>query len=53
VAALLAGEIDTAIIGPGHLLNAGLSGADLIGMASIAVTAANGWRAPARTISGT
>src|ERR1051325_11773040 len=34
VAALLAGEIDTAIIGPGHLLNAGLSGADLIGIAN-------------------
>jgi len=34
VAALIAGEIDTAIIGPGHLVNAGLSGADLIGIAS-------------------
>src|ERR1044072_5629762 len=34
VAALLPGEIDTAIIGPGHLLNAGLSGADLIGIAN-------------------
>ena len=34
VAALIAGEIDTAIIGPGHLLNAGLSGADLIGVAN-------------------
>jgi NitT/TauT family transport system substrate-binding protein len=34
VAALLAGEIDTAIIGPGHLINAGLSGADLIGVAT-------------------
>jgi NitT/TauT family transport system substrate-binding protein len=34
VAALLAGEIDTAIIGPGHLINAGLSGADLIGIAN-------------------
>ena len=34
VAALLAGEIDTAIIGPGHLVNAGLSGADLIGIAN-------------------
>jgi NitT/TauT family transport system substrate-binding protein len=34
VAALLAGEIDAAIIGPGHLINAGLSGADLIGVAT-------------------
>jgi len=34
VAALLAGEIDAAIIGPGHLINAGLSGADLIGIAN-------------------
>jgi NitT/TauT family transport system substrate-binding protein len=34
VAALIAGEIDAAIIGPGHLVNAGLSGADLIGIAS-------------------
>ena len=34
VAALLAGEIDAAIIGPGHLVNAGLSGADLIGIAN-------------------
>jgi ABC-type nitrate/sulfonate/bicarbonate transport system substrate-binding protein len=34
VAALLAGEIDAAIIGPGHLINAGLSGADLIGLAN-------------------
>jgi NitT/TauT family transport system substrate-binding protein len=34
VAALLAGEIDAAIIGPGHLVNAGLSGADLIGVAN-------------------
>jgi ABC-type nitrate/sulfonate/bicarbonate transport system substrate-binding protein len=34
VAALLAGEIDAAIIGPGHLVNAGLSGADLIGIAT-------------------
>jgi NitT/TauT family transport system substrate-binding protein len=34
VAALLAGEIDAAIIGPGHLLNAGISGADLIGIAN-------------------
>jgi NitT/TauT family transport system substrate-binding protein len=34
VAALLAGEIDAAIIGPGHLFNAGLSGADVIGIAN-------------------
>jgi NitT/TauT family transport system substrate-binding protein len=34
VAALLAGEIDAAIIGPGHLVNAGLSGAELIGLAN-------------------
>jgi ABC-type nitrate/sulfonate/bicarbonate transport system substrate-binding protein len=34
VAALIAGEIDAALIGPGHLINAGLSGADLIGIAS-------------------
>jgi ABC-type nitrate/sulfonate/bicarbonate transport system substrate-binding protein len=34
VAALIAGEIDAAIIGPGHLINAGLSGADLIGVAN-------------------
>jgi NitT/TauT family transport system substrate-binding protein len=34
VAALIAGEIDAAIIGPGHLVNAGLSGADLIGVAA-------------------
>jgi NitT/TauT family transport system substrate-binding protein len=34
VAALLAGEIDAAIIGPGHLVNAGLSGADVIGIAN-------------------
>src|SRR5690349_13204043 len=34
VAALLAGEIDAAIIGPGHLVNAGLSGADLIAVAN-------------------
>jgi len=34
VAALVAGEIDAAIIGPGHLFNAGLSGADLIGIAN-------------------
>jgi NitT/TauT family transport system substrate-binding protein len=34
VAALIAGEIDAAIIGPGHLINAGLSGAELIGVAN-------------------
>ena len=34
VAALIAGEIDAAIIGPVHLVNAGLSGADLIGIAN-------------------
>src|ERR671923_454690 len=34
VAALLAGEIDAAIIGPGHLVNAGLGGAELIGIAN-------------------
>src|SRR4249920_3910366 len=34
IAALLAGEIDAAIIGPGHLVNAGLSGADVIGIAN-------------------
>jgi NitT/TauT family transport system substrate-binding protein len=34
VAALLAGEIDGAIIGPGHLVNAALSGAELVGIAN-------------------
>jgi NitT/TauT family transport system substrate-binding protein len=34
IAALLAGEIDAAIIGPGHLVNAGLSGAELVGIAN-------------------
>lgn len=34
IAALLAGEIDAAIIGPGHLINAGLSGAELVGVAN-------------------
>ena len=38
VAALVAGEIDAAIIGPGHLVNAGLSGADLIGIANFNLT---------------
>jgi NitT/TauT family transport system substrate-binding protein len=34
IAALLAGEIDAAIIGPGHLVNAGLSGAEVVGIAN-------------------
>lgn len=35
IAALLAGEIDAAIIGPGHLINAGLGGAtELVGVAN-------------------
>ncbi|MBM4260574.1 MAG: ABC transporter substrate-binding protein [Deltaproteobacteria bacterium] len=35
IAALLAGEIDAAIIGPGHLINAGLGGAtELVGLAN-------------------
>lgn len=34
VAALVAGEIDAAIIGPGHLISAGSTGADLIGVAN-------------------
>ena len=34
IAALLAGEIDTAIIGPGHLINAAIGGADTIGIAN-------------------
>jgi NitT/TauT family transport system substrate-binding protein len=34
VAALIASEIDAAIIGPGHLVNAGMSGSDLIGIAN-------------------
>ncbi len=34
VAALIAGEIDAAIIGPGHLISAGGTGADLIGVAN-------------------
>ena len=34
VTALIAGEIDAAIIGPGHLLNAATSGADVIGIAN-------------------
>jgi len=35
VAALLAGEIDAAIVGPGHVINAAASGADLIGIANL------------------
>lgn len=34
IAALLAGEIDVAVIGPGHLVNAGAGGADVIGVAN-------------------
>jgi len=33
-AMLLSGEIDAAIIGPGHLINAGLSGAEVVGLAN-------------------
>ena len=36
VAALLAGEIDAAIVGPGHVVNAASSGADIIGVANLA-----------------
>jgi len=36
IAALLAGEIDAAIVGPGHVINAASSGADLIGIANFA-----------------
>ena len=36
VAALLAGEIDAAIIGPGHAVNAASGGADIIGIANLA-----------------
>lgn len=35
VAALIAGEIDAAIIGPGHLLNAASGGADLVAVANL------------------
>jgi len=35
VAALLAGEIDAAIVGPGHVINAVSSGVDLIGIANL------------------
>ena len=34
IAALVAGEIGAAIVGPGHLISAGGSGADLIGIAN-------------------
>lgn len=34
VAALVAGEIDAAIIGPGHLINSASTGSDLIGVAN-------------------
>jgi NitT/TauT family transport system substrate-binding protein len=36
IAALLAGEIDAAIVGPGHAINAAGSGADVIGVANFA-----------------
>jgi NitT/TauT family transport system substrate-binding protein len=36
ISALLAGEIDVAITGPGHLLNAATSGADVVGVANLA-----------------
>jgi NitT/TauT family transport system substrate-binding protein len=36
IAALLAGEIDAAIVGPGHVVNAASSGADIIGIANFA-----------------
>ncbi|MBI4529268.1 MAG: ABC transporter substrate-binding protein [Deltaproteobacteria bacterium] len=35
VAALIAGEIDMAIIGPGHLLNAASGGADVVGVGNL------------------
>ncbi len=35
VAALIAGEIDVAVIGPGHLVNANAGGADVIGVANL------------------
>ena len=35
IADLLAGEIDAAIVGPGHVINAASSGADLIGIANL------------------
>jgi NitT/TauT family transport system substrate-binding protein len=36
IAALLAGEIDAAIVGPGHVINAASSGADIVGIANLA-----------------
>ena len=36
VAALIAGEIDMAVIGPGHLVNAATGGTDVIGIANFA-----------------
>ena len=36
IAALLAGEIDAALVGPGHVINAASSGADIIGIANMA-----------------
>ena len=36
VAALVAGEIDVAVIGPGHLVNAATGGTDVIGIANFA-----------------
>ena len=35
IAALLAGEIDAAIVGPGHVINAASGGADAIGIANL------------------
>ena len=35
VAALMAGEIDMAVIGPGHLVNASAGGSDVIGVANL------------------
>lgn len=35
IAALLAGEIDAAIVGPGHVINAASSGADIVGIANL------------------
>ncbi len=36
VAALIAGEIDVAVIGPGHLVNAATGGTDVVGIANFA-----------------
>src|SRR4249920_664882 len=35
VAALVAGEIDAAIVGPGHVINAASGGVDIIGIANL------------------